>query len=134
MKRWLAVLLLLGGVLAACQPVPDTGAAEAAVCTSLSTMKTAVAGLANTTSTTTVGELKDAKQSVTEAWTTVKASSTALDQARVNELEQAFNSLDTAVDDIPDDATIQQATDSIQDELAAVNTAWDGLNSAANCP
>jgi hypothetical protein len=133
MKLWLAVLLL-GGILAACQPVPDTGAAEAAVCTSLSTMKTAVGDLANTSATTTVGDLKEAHLNVQEAWSAVQGASATLDQAQVNELEDAFNSLGSAVNDIPDDATIQQASDSIQDELATVNTAWTDLNTAANCP
>jgi len=133
MKRWLAVLLLCG-LIAACQPIPDTGAAEAALCTSLGTLKTAVTGLADTSGTTTVGELKEASRNVTEAWSTVKASAAALDQARVNDLDQAVNSLGSAVNDVSDDATLEQATASIQEEMSAVNTAWDGLNSAANCP
>jgi hypothetical protein len=52
----------------------------------------------------------------------------------VAELESAYQGLDSAVQNIPETATLQQAMDSVSEQVVAVEDARAQMNADLNCP
>jgi predicted nuclease with TOPRIM domain len=123
-----ASLLVLATSCAA--PVADT---QAKLCTSLAQLKTSLAGMKSLSPTSTVGDLKKAQEEVKKAWGDVQTNAQALGDARADNLNQAYNDLDRAVNAVPNKATLSEGTASVQDEVAAVSAAQDQLYSGLQC-
>ena len=59
-------------------------------------------------SSSTKQELQDAANAAQRAWEDLKNSAGSLQNAQVDAVEAAVNDLQKSVDDIPDDATLEQ--------------------------
>ncbi len=130
----IALLCLVTG----CSTNKSAQDAQAELCENLARLKTSVATLNSMNPDSTVGDLKEAQQRVRNAFEEVKTSAQTLDSdrlktARTDELEQAHNNLDDAVNSIPDSATVSEGIASIQDEIAVMETAREQTRSAVNC-
>lgn len=134
MTKTIAIALILPLLLVAgCSTEKSAQDTQANLCENLARLKTSVATLNTMNPDSTVGDLKEAQQRVQDAFEDVTASAQPSNAARTDELEQAYNNLDNAVNSIPDSATVSEAIASIQDEIAALETAREQTRSSANC-
>jgi hypothetical protein len=135
--RWSAALLVLSMLLlAACgddDPSPEEAMAD--LCTDLTELQASVQNLTqvSTNPNATVDQLEDARDEVNEQMDAVESAAEDVDQAEVDALNEAYDNLDQAIDDIDDSATLADASASVQDEIQAVNTAWDQVLSGLQC-
>jgi ABC-type transporter Mla subunit MlaD len=135
--RWMAALLVLSMLLlAACgddDPSPEEALAD--LCTDLTELQASVQNLTqvSTNPNATVDQLEDARDEVNEQMDAVESAAEDVDQAEVDALNEAYDNLDQAIDDIDDSATLADASASVQDEIQAVNTAWDQVLSGLQC-
>jgi hypothetical protein len=125
-------LVLLIGCTA--EPPQSTQDKKAELCTNLARFNTAVATLKSMSPSSTVGDFKQARDQVRTTFNDVKQSAQTVQEAKVTELEQAYQDLDTAVTAVPDTATLVQARDSIAPQVAAVEAAQSQLDAGLNCP
>jgi multidrug resistance efflux pump len=132
-KFSLTALLLLFLASCANETTPTAAEKQAALCTDLARFRTSVASLKSLSPNSTVGDLKQAQDEVKATFNQVKTSAASVQEARVAELEQAQGELDTAIQGISDTATLQQATESVAAEVAAVEAAQVQMESSLNC-
>jgi DNA repair exonuclease SbcCD ATPase subunit len=136
MKTWIlfaAVLLVLAGAAAGCvQPTEEE--AEAQLCEDLAALRAALDNFENINRTSTVEEIRDARDQVGSAMQDVRDSADQLEDIRVDELDAAYSNLENAVEDLPDDATAGEALQTIRPELQAVRDARQNLTAELNCP
>jgi hypothetical protein len=107
---------------------------KAELCTNLARFKTAVATLKSMSPNSTVGDFRQARDQVKTTFAAVKTSAQSVQEAKVAELETAYQALDTAVTSVPDTATLNQAAASIAPQVAAVEAAEDQVSSGLSCP
>lgn len=130
------VLIVAMFVLAACgEDDPSPEEAKADLCTDLTELQTSVQNFAqvSTNPNATVDQLEDARDEVNEQLDAAENSAEDVDQVELDQLSDAYDSLDQAVDDIDDSATLADASASVQDEITAVNTAWEQLLTGLQC-
>ena len=106
----------------------------ARLCTNLATLGSSVANLKSTNPNSTMGEFRTAEREVKTAFSEVQASARDVQDARFDDLQAANDNLDRAIEDIPNNATLQEAVISISDEALAVEAAQAQLRSGLNCP
>lgn len=130
----LAALPLL--LLASCagQPAPSTQDTKAELCTNLARFDTAVATLKSMSPSSTVSDLKNARDQVEVTFTAVRNSAGAVQDAKSQDLERAYAELDKAVTNVPNTATLNQAATSIAPQVAAVQAAEAQMEAQLNCP
>ncbi|GAB4369810.1 MAG: hypothetical protein Kow00121_10050 [Elainellaceae cyanobacterium] len=126
----LPLLLLAGCAGVTSQSVADQ---KAELCTNLARFNTAVVTLKSMGANSTVGDFRQAQEQVKLTFNEVKTSAQNVREAKVAELEQAYGELDNAVQTIPDTATLQQATASVSEQVAAVEAAQSQMQSGLNC-
>ena len=111
----------------------STEDAEQALCADLSTLRTSVVTLAETSSDTTVDDYKQARENVHEAWADVKASADNLGDERFDDVEDAWEDVADSIDDVDNDATLGEARDEITGTLKTYATAERDLASRIDC-
>lgn len=124
-------------MLAACGggPAPQSVAdQQAQLCTDLARLNTSVASLKSMGPSSTVSDLRAARDEVKTNFEQVQVTAQNIQEAKVSELETAYQSLDKAIQDIPESATLQQAMTSVSEQIVAVETARDQMNADLNCP
>jgi hypothetical protein len=86
-----------------------------------------------TAETASTDDFEAAADDVSEAWDGVKADAEDISEADTGALESAYDDLEGAIDDAPDDVPVAEAVTTLQDEIAAVATAYREMYSL-NCP
>jgi hypothetical protein len=81
-----------------------------------------------------MGELKAATDMVRHSFEAVQQSNAEVRNAQVDTLENAYEDLRSAIDDLPDETPIQGAVTSLQPQIAAVQSARQQLTSGVECP
>lgn len=113
---------------------PSTPEAQANLCTSLAEFKTSLATLKSVGPSSTVEDLKQAQAGVKQTWDSIQSDFQVLEMARIEDLSQAYNNLDKAINSVPDQATLSEGAGAIQTEVTAVSAAQDQLYSGLQCP
>ncbi|KQN86703.1 hypothetical protein [Arthrobacter sp. Leaf69] len=85
------------------------------------------------TPTSTVDQVRTAREEVVKTHNELLDASEAVAKDRVDAVKEAEQSLDRAVKDVPDDATLAQARASLRDEAVKVQAALSDLGTAASC-
>ncbi len=137
-RRWMGVTatavaaLTLGA--AACggddQSVAD---AEANMCSSLKSFATAVVDLKQVNPGNTKEDLQSAADNVKSAWDDVKSSAQDVKSADTAALDSAQSSLQSGVQDLPDDTTVADGLKQLQPELQEVNSTLEEISNGLNC-
>lgn len=107
---------------------------KAQLCTDLARFNTSVATLKSMSPSSTVSDFRAARDEVTTNFEQVKLTAQSVQEAKVAELETAYQGLDSAVQSIPETATLQQAMDSVSEQVVAVEDARAQMNADLNCP
>ena len=109
---FLATLPLLWLASCTSQPTQSTQSTQdkkVELCTSLARFDTAVATLKSMSPSSTVGDFKTAQNQVKTTFTDVKSLASTVQDAKIADLEAAYQELDKAVAAIPNTATLNQA-------------------------
>ena len=120
------------GALVACGG-PQTPSATAAFCQSLTQLNTAIGTASNVNPTTTVNQAKDAANSVQKAWDDTKKAAANLQSARVNDMQQAYDSFKKTVDSIPGSATLGDAASQVSSAATTFRTTAQATMRDVNC-
>jgi len=121
-------------VLGACQPTQTGVEAASVFCGDLRALNRSVAALNVTSGAATVGEFQQRMKSVEDTWADLKESAKAVPNARVNDLESAYNDLKQTMGSLPSDASLAEASQMVQPKAAAVGVARQQLGSGVHCP
>lgn len=81
----------------------------------------------------TIEELRSARDEVVDTFTDLGAAAADAAGERLDAVEAAERSLRMAVDDIPDQATVTDAIDSLRDEAAELKAAVEDLVEEVSC-
>jgi hypothetical protein len=135
-KGWLVGLAFILSALVffgiACSDDEDSPEnAVAQLCEDLGTLEASLASIPSITGDSTVEDVKAAQDDVNNAVDDVKSS--AGDVANSSGLENAGKELESAVNDVPDDATLSEALTSIQPAVQGVRSAWVQAQATVDC-
>jgi hypothetical protein len=101
---------------------PTQEEANEQFCDDVGEFTAAVAELRDVDRDTPIEEFEETRDIVRERYDAMIESARGLTDVRLDDLEEANNALRAAVDDIDDDASLQEALDSIEDEADEVAT------------
>src|SRR6187431_2662753 len=135
-NRFLAVtgatLVLL--VATACQQQESQPSAEAAVCTSVTALGTALQDFRDLDpATASIDDVQAARDDIQAAWDQVKAEATDLSEADEAAIDDAWNGVAQSIDDFPTDEPIEDGLASVQEATGAVQTAHQEMADGLGC-
>ncbi|MCM2465434.1 hypothetical protein [Methanoculleus oceani] len=136
MKTWIlfvAIVLILACAGAGCVQ-PSEEEAEAQLCQDLEELGVALESMENTSLRSSVGDIREGRDQVQSAMENVRSSAGQVANIRVDELNAASEDLDRSVEDLPDDATVVEAIQTIRPQVQAVRDARQNLTTELNCP
>lgn len=135
MKKLLLLIplsLLLTLVLSACG-APSTGEAKTAFCNTLPPLNTAVQNVKSINPNTTVDQAKQYGKDLDKAWKDTKDAAANLQEAQINDLQSAYDSMSKQINNISDDATLHGANEAIQASVQQFETAYKVITTTV-CP
>ena len=137
-KSWLFAIGMLAAVLGvaavACSDDEESEAElTAQLCTDIEALRADGAAFGTLTETSTVDELQSIGSAYGSALNNVIDDAKALGEVRTEPIEAAYDNLDSAIDDIPDDASISEGFALIEPELVAVDNAYAQAFSGVAC-
>ncbi|MCK9343965.1 MAG: hypothetical protein M0P33_08655 [Massilibacteroides sp.] len=135
MKTWIlfvAMVLILACAGAGCVQ-PSEEEAEAQLCQDLEELGAALESMENTSLRSSVGDIRDGRDQVQSAMENVRESAGQLANVRVDDLNAAYEDLDRSVQDLPDDATVVEAIQTIRPQVQAVRDERQQLFTDLNC-
>ncbi len=106
----------------------------AQLCSDLTKLEAADAAFDTLGTNSTIDEINATGDAYNDALGDVVDSARDVTAVRAQPIEDAYDDLDQAINDIPGDATIPKALTSIADELAAVDAAYDEAFASLDCP
>jgi hypothetical protein len=140
-RIWGAALATVLGLLllTACGDDDDNGAeeqqgAEAAVCNDLAALNTAAAQVESLTAASTVEDAQAARDAVRTAMNDLREDTANLAEVRLDQLDDAYGDLNSAIDDLPPDQSLGSAAESIKADAAGVVQSHANLRSQLGCP
>jgi hypothetical protein len=113
---------------------PSSADAQAALCSNLTTFQVSVEELTQLDRYSTMGEVKAATDMVRHSFEAVQQANAEVRNTQVDALEGAYGDLQNAIEDLPDDAVVQEAVTSLQPQIAAVQSAREQVTSGVECP
>lgn len=125
-------LLVLTMVMAACQPV-SVEQATADYCQSLQTFHASVLAVKGLDETSTIEETQAAFDLVQASYRDLHESASVLTEAELDALDQAYEDLSNVPKSIEGSMTLGEAQATVQESVAAVDTAWEQLYTDAGC-
>ncbi len=107
--------------------------AEAALCSDLATLQAADATFDSLSSASSIDDVKAANEAYADALDDVVDSANDLASIRSQPIEDAYDDLDSAIDDLSGSDSIADALTAIEVELAAVDAAYVEAFSGLTC-
>jgi len=129
---FVALALILACAGAGCVQ-PSEKEAEAQLCQDLGELGAALESMENTTLRSSVGDIRDGRDQVKSAMEKVRDSAAEVANIRLDRLNAAYEDLDRAVQDLPDDATVPEAIQTIRPYVQAVRDEQRSLYADLNC-
>ena len=130
---FVSVVLILACAAAGCVQ-PSQEEAQAQLCQDLGKLGVALQDMQGLNATSSVGDIRDARDQVQSAMEDVRSSADQVTNVRVDELNAAYDNLDRAVKSVPDDASVPEALQAIRPEVQGVVNARQNLTTELNCP
>jgi len=128
-------VLSLAAAAVACEEGQSQQELEAEACEDLTNLQDSLAGLeASLRGDSTVGEVRDAAENADAAFDEAQSSVGEVAETRIADVESAMDSLRNTIEDLPDDATLSQAADAIESDLAMVTDAVNETSDQLACP
>ena len=113
----------------------DTSKTEAinTFCGSLKTLETSVQSLTGLSSSSSKDEYQSDVTAVQTAWDQVKTDAQAVQDAPTGDLDSAWNDFDSAIKDVPNDASVTDAVNDIKQSGQALVSTAQTTASQVNC-
>ena len=125
-------LMLLG--TAACSGGDSAEENTAQACSAADDVTTALDNFRSTlTPDATVDDVRGARDELSSAWQTFDSAATEVVQDRSEELDEAWDGLQKAVDDVAGEATVSGAIDTLRDEAQGLKDAKDDVVAELDC-
>jgi hypothetical protein len=112
---------------------PSEAEAVAQLCADLNTLQVADAAFDDLGPDSTINEIQAANAAYSDALDDVDASARDVVDVRTQPIDDAYDDLAQAINDIPGDATISDGLASIAPQLAAVDAAYASAFSGVDC-
>jgi len=128
---FLVVFAVVGAVGCEEEMTPEEARAEA--CVKLMEFEAALEDMVTLGPGATLGDLQAAADDVEARFSEFQDAAAEVAEAQAEGLEQAYDQLQSTIEEIPDDATIQEALTLIQPDLAAVGAEWQSVVDDLNC-
>lgn len=133
MKKYLIGLLLVLSIVAAGCSQPTVEEATDAFCTNLQAFGDALANLEEINATSTVGELKNATESVEDAWNATTKSARDLNEVKLDTVDEAWKNLRRTINQVSADDTLAAAVANVSADIQEVRIAYQQIGDAT-CP
>ncbi len=132
---WVAALLAALALGAAACGGGDQGVAgaEQDLCGSLADLATAITVLADLGTDSTKEEMQTAADGIRDATEQVKSDAADVAEADTTALANAQESLQSAVNDLPDNTTYRKAFQELRPELNEVRDTYQEIHDGLNC-
>jgi len=101
----------------ACDDEPTQAEANERFCDSVGDLSAALRNLRDLDSDTTVEEYQDERDQVTESYEAMIEAAASVVGLRLEDLEESRDDLQDALDDVPEDATLGEALEAVDDEV-----------------
>lgn len=125
--------LALAASLAACSDTVSQEDAEAAVCDSITQVRSAAAEVAALNPTSTVDEAQSAIDGLTTAVEGLRSSAADLESADTAAIESAADEVRGAVDDVSGSDSLGEAATSVQGSTGSLETALTEISDGVQC-
>lgn len=140
-RMWWIIILVCGGIAAAVaigvlgtRNEPSKSDAVSTLCGSLKNLDTSVKTLTGLDpSTATKSEYQTDVQAVQNDWATVKSDAQNVQSAQMGSLDSAWDSFDSAVKNVPNDASVSDALNSITASAQTLASTAQSTASSLNC-
>ena len=137
----LSAVLALALLISACNDTAsgDIAAATTALCEDLDALRTSVESISAQASVAApgsvdVGDVRTARNSAAQAFDDVRSSTSQFQAALVAPLQAAFDDLNSAVENLDDDTTLQEAQTEFAARKTEFLTAWQQVAGLLECP
>jgi hypothetical protein len=108
--------------------------AASTLCGSLTTLETSIQPLLDIdTSTATKSEFQSDVDAVQTAWDQVKTDASDVQDASTGDLDSAWDDFESAVKDIPDDASVSDAVNDVKQSADELESTAKSTASSVNC-
>ncbi len=108
--------------------------ATSTLCGSLKTLETSIETLVNIdTSTATKSEFQSDVDAVQTAWDQVKTDAQDVQDASTGDLDSAWDDFESAVKDVPNDASVQDAVNDVTQSADELESTAKSTASSINC-
>jgi hypothetical protein len=138
--RWIIVLVGAGVALAILIGVlgtrnePSKTEATSSLCASLNSLESSVKSLTSLdTSTATKSEYQSDVSAVESDWDHVNSDAQAVQNAPTGDLDSAWDSFESAVKDVPNDASVSDALNEISQSAQELASTAQTTASSVNC-
>lgn len=111
-----------------------TQGAESQLCGDLAQLNTALNQMRSLTSSSTVNEAKSAEQNVENAFADVKDSAKDVKAAKLNQVDDAHESLQKSMNNLSGSQTLGSAATTLQSDASAIVQAETALRTSLKCP
>jgi len=138
-KGWIIILVAVGVGLAIVIGVlgtrnePSKAADTSSLCSSLQALETSVKDLTSLGSDASKSEYQTAVTAVEDDWSQVQSDAQAVEDAPTGDLDSAWNSFESAVKNVPDDASVSDAVDSITQSANQLVSAAQSTAAEIDC-
>lgn len=129
---WLTVAVLAMFVLAACDDEPTQAEANEAFCDAVGNYMAALRDVQDLNRNSSLEEVEEAAQVASDAYESMVEAAAGVVGVRLDDLEEAREELQNAVDDVSEDTDVGDALDEVDDEITnVVREASQVLNDVA---
>ena len=136
---WIVILVAAGVGLAVVIGVlgtrnePSKTDAVTNLCDSLGSLETSVKNLTGLTSSSSKAEYQNDVTAVQDDWNQVKSDAQAVQDAPTGDLDSAWSSFESALKDVPNDASVQDAVSDVTQSADQLVSAAQTTASQVNC-
>ena len=126
-------VVLAAAALTACGPESVTPDA-ALVCDDIAVLDEAIVSFRNLTpETASVDDYRQGWDTIREAFEVVVMDREALAETDMDRMQQAFDDLGSAVEDLPDDANLPEAVETLEPAIEELGAAHDEITTDLEC-
>jgi hypothetical protein len=124
---WFVVVAIALLLLAGCGAA-SVDQAKVQFCGDWNALGTAIQNAKALNENSTVEETKAAQEQIAQAWDKAKNSAAQLQDVQLEATEDAYNAMTQAINSIPGDATLGQASAAVQASVNTFETAYTAIN------
>jgi predicted Zn-dependent protease len=141
-RMWWIIILVAAGVgiavvigILGTRNEPSTSKTQEAssLCASLKTLESSLQALTGLSSSSSKAEYQTDVTAVQDDWNQVKSDAQAVQNAPTGDLDSAWDSFSSAVKDVPDDASVQDAVKDVTQSAEQLASAAQSTAAQVNC-